>query len=203
MKKKIALIYDSPIPKEEFKTANDRRVYNIHKALSCSRNNAIIIHPNWRVQNKINDCSFIVTLGNSYFFNFLNRISFYLKTWQYIIKNKFEIVIFYNTIWDSSLLMFMLRISNIKFGMEICDMHSMNKITKSGVSNLINRYLIILPSEYILNKITDFNIVISKSIQNAITQNSPTLILPVLVDNDYFKNSDKNIPILKTKKETS
>jgi len=187
MKKKIAIIYDASIPNEQFKNANDRRVYNINKALLNSNYETIIIHPRWRINNsqKENhlDNDLYIVLGNKYKLNFINRLSFYYKTWLHLKKNSFEIVIFYNTIWDSIILMFLLKISNIRFGMEICDIHSKSKIK----INIFKYYFVILPTEFLLNKISDFNIVISKSIQNIISHKSPSLLLPVLVDNDYFK----------------
>ncbi|RVU25601.1 glycosyltransferase [Sandaracinomonas limnophila] len=193
---KIGVLYDSCVPNFNFLSANDRRVINICESLNLVGIEADILQPRWRnVTNYDLPPSFkskIISFGKKYDFPLLSRLHFYFDCFKKIKKNKYDFVIFYNTIIDSIVLMILFKVFGIKFGLEICDKHSENKIMRSGFLNKIKLLFIVKPTESILNKITDFNIVINQSLKRSLPLSTPTLILPVLVDSLNFKCSDKS-----------
>jgi glycosyltransferase involved in cell wall biosynthesis len=188
---KIAIIYDSSFPDLNCKSANDRRVFNIRLSLLQEGIKSDILIPSWRSKIEYLSCVDnnigIKIIGKKYKFSLLNRFFYYYLCYKEIKKHGYKSVLFYNSIWDSSLLIIALRILGIKVGLEICDKHSENLVTKNGLINRIKRLLVILPTEKILHKLTDFNIVINKSLYNIVFKKKPCLILPILVDNEYFK----------------
>lgn len=206
---RVAIIYDAKKISTTLQSANDRRVYNMAKAVNQFAEITYILHPKWRSNNEntVNYLFHSKEIGNlNLLFNILKRFSFYYQSYKEIVTNKIDIVILYNPIWDSIILMILLRLKKIKFGLEICDLHSGSKTTKNGLKNLIVRALIILPTEKILPRLTNFNIVISETLRKLIKSkcvNKPILKLPILVDTDYFSEKINGAKLFRSMNEIS
>ncbi len=192
---KIVIIYDNSLPNLNYKSANDRRVINIRESFLTQKIDCDIFVPTWRSKiENITDAHFqlgILMIGKKYSISILNRIGFYYTCYKQIVKGNYNLVLLYNGIWDSFILIIALKFLKIKVGLEICDKHSENLITKSGVKNILKRFFIIRPTEIFLNRLTNFNIVINNKLLEFVSIQKPNLILPILVDSEYFKfNSD-------------
>lgn len=116
----------------------------------------------------------------------LSRRAFWRSIAAEFIKQDLCGVIFYNTTVDSLVAMMAAKKAGVRVAYELCDRFS----TSAGS---IMRRTCHLLAEYLLPRSADLNVVISKQIQSWVTRiasNTPTLIVPGLVDLDAFQKSE-------------
>ncbi len=199
---KIAVIYMGVFPEIKWATGGGRRVKDLTKGLQLAGNETTMIVPIW---NKPDDLSVenndinVVYFGRFRNGSFWSRIAFWFQAIQYIKSQKIDAVLFYNTLIDSVLPAFILRMNKCFVIAEFCDLMS-SQISNNG-SQLLKKWVYQL-HEYLLPKLTNLNIVISDYLYERVKHYAPhtsIIKIPILVDFETFshvsrqKNNDNLI----------
>lgn len=206
--KKISFIYTSPYPANRGFSAADRRVRDLVRGLSIAGEGLevelLIPHYHKKASTRNLDTEFSVFyLGKNILINslLLNRIFFWMAVLRHAIKGNTEAVLFYNTQADSVLVAKILRWCKIKVVMEICDLHSNNDHKNFSFRTFLARW-----TEKVLPRNCDLVIVISHLLKEIIQKDSPdipVMIVPILVDTDFFYNETEDFMELRKSKGDS
>lgn len=203
---KIGFIYTSPFPAKRGFSAADRRVRDLVRGLSHAGSSVDLIIPYYHKDSSLNEQETdfkTLYMGRNMLFNtiFLNRLFFWLAVLRYSLKHKIDVMFFYNTQADSVFAAKILKFFKIKIVMEICDLHSNNDSDKFSLRSSLASW-----TEYALPKNSDLVIVISKLLENQIQKKNstvPIMIVPILVDSEFFQSKSEDILSLSEKKSNS
>jgi glycosyltransferase involved in cell wall biosynthesis len=189
MNKKIAFVYTSPFPAKRGFSAADRRVRDLIRGLIHAGANVTLFIPYYHKILSLdshNEDFEIIYIGNKKFIKSLviNRYFYWKQLYFILIKDKFETVFLYNTQADSIPFVKLIKRKGIRIIYEICDFHSHseNLTLKSYLSSLTEKYL--PENADLVITISDFlkDLIINRTIVKNI------LIIPILVDTDFFQN---------------
>jgi glycosyltransferase involved in cell wall biosynthesis len=187
MSLKLAVTYIGIFPPLKGFSGGDRRARDIVRGLANPNNEVYMLVPNYRNPQKENlDTDFkILYLGSNRFKNtpLLNRLFYWQQVVKFSKKNALNALMFYGPSFESYIPARLIKSTNTKVIMEMCDMQSSN--TKSLLKRMYEKL-----GERWMPRVTDFNVVISKFLFDFVHATAPKIpieTIPILADTDMFQ----------------
>lgn len=186
----IAVIYQGIFPPLKGASGSDRRVRDLTRGLAFDNEVCMLVPSNknkGQTNPDSNDYS-IRYLGGSLLKsnNIANKLGFWMKVRKYCLQNKMDVVLFYNTSFESIPIAKSLKKAGLFIVYEICDEPS---ATLSGIGKMRTKI-----SEDSLPKIANLNIVISEYLMKKVkllAPQTPAILIPVMADERIFLHNAK------------
>jgi len=179
---KCAVIYQGAYPPEKGFSGADRRVRDIVLGLGAS-SDTYLFAPRWKEGGR-DACGVPLKLVGPSTAIPGKRLLFWHDAIRQVRKTGFDVVVFYNTTFESAIPGLLLRAARLVVAYEMCDMGSADQ---HGA-----RWWVAKAGEVLLPRVASVNVVISARIERHVLRQAPTtpvIKLPILVDTKVFQAS--------------